>query len=396
MCSPAGPGAHVEVADILRDHAGGLTLGSQQARTVRALVACRTAALGGHLQVCDACGFARPAYNSCRNRHCPKCLVLRQELWAEAQEGKLLPVAYFHAVFTVPAQLHPLFRRDPRTCLTLLFDAVAETLGAVGWRQLRAQVGFTAVLHTWTQKLLYHPHLHCIVPGGGLSADGSSWISSGERFFLPVRVLRLVFRGKLLSKLAAALADGRLSFAEGPARELLKRASRTTWVVYAKRPLAGPQQVVRYLSRYTHRIAISNSRLVAYDGEQVAFVWRDRAHGNRRKQLRLPAAEFARRFVQHVLPRHFVRIRHYGLLSNRSQQDLELCRTLVAAGQQADLSPRRQRDEEDWVSNCMRIFGRDPLLCPACGRGRMVSLEPLPPALCRLPAASSCDPRPPP
>jgi hypothetical protein len=216
------------------------------------------------------------------------------------------------------------------------------------------------------------------------------------RFFLPVRVLRLVFRGKLLSKLAAALADGRLAFAESPARELLKRASRTTWVVYAKRPLAGPQQVIRYISRYTHRIAISNSRLVAYDGKQVAFVWRDRGHGNRRRHLRLPAAEFARRFVLHVLPRHFVRIRHYGLLSNRSQKDLDLCRTLVATGQQADPSPRRQRDEDGWVEDCIRIFGRDPLLCPACGRARMVLLEPLPPALCLLPTASSRDPRPPP
>ena len=209
-------------------------------------------------------------------------------------------------------------------------------------------------------------------------------------------MLRLVFRGKLLSKLAAALANGKLAFAEGPARELLKRASRTTWVVYAKRPLAGPQQVVRYLSRYTHRIAISNSRLVAYDGEEVAFVWRDRAHGNRRKRLRLPAPEFARCFVLHVLPRHFVRIRHYGLFSNRSQQDLELCRTLLATGQHTDPSPKHERDEKDWVANCARIFGRDPLLCPACGRGRMVMLEPLLPALCLLPTASSRDPRPPP
>jgi hypothetical protein len=358
----------IEVADILRDHAGRLHLSLDQARAVRALVACRTAALGGHLEVCDRCGYSRPAYNSCRNRHCPKCQILKQELWAEAQETRLLPAPYFHLVFTVPAFLHPLFRGAPRVCLGLLFEAVSETLLEVARRNLKAQIGFFAVLHTWNQRLLLHPHLHCVVPGGGLGTE-DSWISCGKRFFLPVRILRTVFRGKLLSKLEKALAEGEIPLQEGTGKLLLKKASRVKWVVYAKPPLVGPQQVVRYLSRYTHRIAISNSRLLAYDGNEVTFLWRDRAHGNRKKALRLSGADFSHRFLRHVLPTRFVRIRHYGFLSNRSRDDLEQCRVLLANDHvQAAL----QAKSEDWITSFQRIFGEDPLLCPACRKGRLL------------------------
>jgi hypothetical protein len=373
VAGPARPDRNrprIEVADILRDHAGSLSLTVDQAHAVRALVACRTAALGGHLEVCDECGYSRPAYNSCRNRHCPKCQILKQEIWAEAQEAKLLPVPYFHVVFTIPAELHPLFRKAPRTCLDLLFAAASETLLEVSRRRLGARIGFFAVLHTWTQKLLFHPHLHCLVPGGGLAIDRSSWIPCRKRFFLPVRVLRMVFRAKLLSKLEQALVEGEIPLPERTSRGFLREASRVTWVIYAKPPLAGPEQVVRYISRYTHRIAIANSRILAYDGQDVIFLWRDRADGNRRKTLRLHGAEFARRFLGHVLPRSFVRIRHYGLLSNRTREaDLERCLLLLGRGQ--TLAPMAL-PEENWVATYQRIFGEDPLLCPACRKGRLI------------------------
>jgi hypothetical protein len=261
--------------------------------------------------------------------------------------------------------------------LDLLFEALSETLLEVARRKLKARIGFFAVLHTWTQKLLLHPHLHCVVPGGGLSLTSSRWVGSGRRFFLPVRILRTVFRGKLLSKLEKALAEGTIPIPAGTGRLLLEKASRVTWVVYAKAPLAGPKHVVRYVSRYTKRIAISNSRLVAYDGKTVTFFWRDRAHKNRRKTLSLPGLDFARRFLQHVLPRRFVRIRHYGLLSNRGTKNLEECRSLLQAGHVVSSSSQRDKSE-DWVQSFERIFGRDPLLCPACGEGRLVPLALLP------------------
>ncbi|HXB56774.1 MAG TPA: IS91 family transposase [Vicinamibacteria bacterium] len=362
------------VGEILRDHAGSLSLGRQQARVVRHLVACRTGQLGAHLEECQQCGHARLAYHSCRDRHCPRCGSLEQALWAEAQEASLLPVPYYHAVLTVPPTLHPFFRRAPALALDLLFEAVAETLLAVARRRLQARIGFTALLHTWTQKLLYHPHVHCIVPGGGLSEDGTRWIACRPGFFVPYGVLRKVFRGKLLSKLEAAHDQNAFGIAPPLGRHLLERAACQRWVVYAKPPLAGPQQVVRYVSRYTRKIALSNSRILDYDGKEVAFRWRDRAHGNRQKILRLSGPEFARRFVLHVLPAHFVRIRHYGLLSNRVRETaLAHCRELVPGG---DVAPpvRRHIDKEDRAAACLRLFGKDPTRCPACGQVRMQRL----------------------
>lgn len=383
----------LEVADVLRDHAPALSLTGEQARVVVSLLACRTAAIGGHLEVCDSCGHSRPAYNSCRDRHCPKCQGLAQELWAEAQEQRLLPVPYYHVVFTIPAELHPFFRLASRVCLGLLFEAVSETLLQVARRRLKATIGFLAILHTWTQKLLFHPHIHCVVPGGGLSLDGGRWISTGRRFLLPVRVLRRVFRGKLLSKIEAAVEAGEIPISRGRARSLLQQAARTTWVVYAKRPLAGPEQVVRYVARYTRRIAISNSRLVAYDGECVTFTWKDRAHGNQRQKLRLPGREFAARFLQHVLPRRFVRVRHYGLLANRTAvKSVGRCREALGAGK-VEAPSGLPAAHESWVDSYQRLFGVDPLLCPACGVGHLVPVLPLPG---RVSAATVRLPRPPP
>jgi hypothetical protein len=284
-----------------------------------------------------------------------------------------LAVPYFHTVFTLPVSLHPLFRRAPALALGLLFDAVAETLLEVARRRLRARIAFTAVLHTWNQRLLYHPHIHCLVTGGGLSEDGDRWIGCRSGFFLPYAVLQSVFRGKLLSKLAAAHENNAFGIERSLGRHLLESAARQRWVVYAKPPLAGPEQVVRYVSRYTRRIALSNSRILEYDGHEVSVRWRDRAHGNQPKVLRLSGVEFARRFVLHVLPPRFVRIRHYGLLSNRVRADmLERCRTLVSGAAVSPPPPRCGSEKEDRADACLRLFGKDPARCPACGGRRMV------------------------
>jgi hypothetical protein len=362
------------VGEILADHAGSLRLGRHQARVVHHLVACRTGELGGHLEECDRCGHRRMSYHSCRDRHCPRCGTLDQALWAETQEQSLLPVPYFHTVFTIPTSLHPFFRRVPTVALDLLFEAASETLLEVAHRNLGASIGFTAVLHTWTQKLLLHPHIHCLVPGGGLSDDGQQWIACDPAFFLPYDKLTEVFRGKLLSKLEAAHSDNVFALARPFGQHLLERAARQSWVIYAKPPLAGPQQVLRYVSRYTRKIAISNSRILDYDGKNVSFRWRDRAQGNRLDVLPLSGLEFARRFVLHILPPRFVRIRHYGFLSNRARQgSLARCRALVRGGEITSPVPRQEK--ENRAAACLRLFGKDPARCPACGHGRMQTRE---------------------
>jgi hypothetical protein len=354
-----------EVADVLRDHAHGLFLSKDQARAVRDIVACRTERLGGHLHVCLECGFSRPAYNSCRNRHCPKCQILKQELWAEAQEALLLPTSYFQIVFTIPAELRVLFKRAPSVGLSLLFDAVAETLTEVARKKLRAIIGFTAVLHTWNQQLGFHPHIHCVVPAGGLATDGSRWIATSRHFFLPIKVLRTVFRGKLLSKMEAAIRREEIS-GDLPDNLALLRRTPKVWNVYAKPPLAGPSHVVRYLSRYVHRIAIANSRIVRYDGTSVTFRYKDRAEGQRKTRT-VSGPVFARLFLQHVLPARFVRIRHYGLLSARCRKTLERCRALLGIGEVV----RRVRDAS-WSAAFERLFGTNPLACPKCKVGVLV------------------------
>jgi hypothetical protein len=362
-----------EVADVLRDHAHGLRLTGPQLRAVRDIVACRTEQLGGHLEVCPDCGFSRGSYNSCRNRHCPKCQILKQALWAEAQEALLLPTLYFQIVFTIPSEIHAFFRRAPELCLALLFDAVAETLSEVARSKLKASIGFNAVLHTWNQQAGFHPHLHCLVPAGGLSFDGSRWISTSSRFFLPVKALRTLFRGRLLAKLEHALRAGQILGDLVPDLARLRRTPKT-WNVYAKRPLAGPGHVVRYLSRYVHRIAIANSRITHYDGQTVTFRYKDRADGNKTKHSTLSGPDFARRFLQHVLPPRFVRIRHFGLFAARRREDLARCRELLGAQPQV---PRVK--DANWVVAFERLFGENPLQCPACKTGVLVVTRTLPP-----------------
>lgn len=371
----------LEVADLFRAYAAQLEpLSPQQRRVVRSITACRTAALGGHLQECDHCGHREISYNSCRDRHCPKCGGLKEARWVQARQADLLPVEYFHVVFTLPDVLNPLFLGNPKIAYDLLFRAVAETLQQVALnpRNLGARIGFTAVLHTWTQTLLYHPHIHLIVPGGGISPGADQWISAKHGFFLPVRILSRVFRGKLLSSLEGAIEKGSLCQNREDARSLLWKAAQKNWVVYAKRPFAGPDQVLRYLGRYTHRIAISNERLVSLENDRVSFRWKDRAHGNVKKVMSLDAAEFLRRFLLHVLPSGLVRIRHYGFLANAIRaREISRCRELLDAPGSPAASPE-DSTPETWQEMLLRLTGRDVMSCPRCNEGRLVDKELIP------------------
>ncbi len=322
----------VEVADVLRAQGDHFVeqhpwLSIQQRSVLRAIARCRTAGLGGHVDRCDACGHRAVSYNSCRNRHCPKCQAQARARWLAARERDLLDVPYVHVVFTLPHALLPLVRRNAAFVYTLLFQASAATLLEIAAdpRHLGAQIGLLSILHTWGQTLVRHPHVHCVVPAGGLSRDRRRWIRPRYAgFFLPVRVLRRVFRGKVVAALRRAYRRGDLELAgatadlRDPTRwsAFIDALFRTDWVVYAKPAFGGAPAVLRYLGRYTHRVAISNHRLLAFDGDHVTFRWRDYARGNAWRTMSLSAAEFLRRFVQHVLPRGFARIRQFGYLAN--------------------------------------------------------------------------------
>ena len=361
MAAPQG--RPPEVAEILRSYAPALeSLGADRRRAVHDITKCRTAALGGHLHKCDECGHELPLYNSCRNRHCPKCQSLEQARWVEQQMRDLIPVHYFHVVFTVPACLQPLFVRDRRHSYALLFSVVWETLSEVCRRRLGATPGVIAVLHTWSQTLVFHPHIHCIVTGGGIDSSGEHWISSRPDFLVPVRVLSRVFRGKLLQAFER-------SSSHGAGNAILRQAASQPWVVYSKPPMAGPQQVLRYLGRYTHRIAISNERLVSISEGHVSFRYRDRRRGNRARILTVAGSEFARRFLLHVLPKRFVRLRHYGLFANRQRTD-RLANVRLRLGTPAIAQPL-QLPAESWQELYRRITGREPDRCPACASGTL-------------------------
>jgi len=379
VSAPATRAGRVELADVVREHAGrldGVTPG--QRHVLRAIANCRTAALGGHRRQCDHCGHQEIAYNSCRDRHCPKCQGLDEVRWVEGQKKDLLPVPYFHVVFTVPDELHRLFLANPTVAYRLLFAAVATTLQEVARRRLGATIGFTAVLHTWTQRLLYHPHLHCIVPGGGPDPRATRWISSRPAFFLPVRVLSEVFRGKLLATLEQALDTGTLRTQAGEdPRGLLQRSARKHWVVYSKPPFAGAEQVLAYLGRYAHRIAISNDRLVSMQAGQVSFRWKDRANGHASRLTTLDAEAFLRRFLLHVLPSRFIRIRHYGFLANSVRRAaLATVRRLL---DQPVTAPEAAAptEPEPWEALLRRLTGKDVTRCPQCGAGRFLIVEAL-------------------
>lgn len=369
-----------ELADVVRAHADDLDgLSPGQRRVLRAIAQCRTAALGGHRRQCETCGHEELSYNSCRDRHCPKCQGLDEARWVEAQQRDLLPVQYFHIVFTVPSELHGLFLTAPPVAYNLLFTAAAKTLDAVARRRLGATIGVTAVLHTWTQQLLYHPHIHCIVPGGGLDSEATRWVSARRDFFLPVRVLAEVFRGKLLGLLETALDQEKICGRpdEDPRRQL-KQAARKKWIVYSKPPFAGAEQVLAYLGRYAYRIALSNERLVALQDGQVTFRWKDRAHGNAPRLATLDAAAFLRRFLLHVLPRRFVRIRHYGFLANPvRRKNLPRVRELLGQPPGAPEAHPPQAPEP-WEAMVLRLTGKDVTRCPRCGVGHLLVVEELP------------------
>src|SRR6516165_913332 len=366
----------LEVADILRAHgeayAAHHPVTALQAAVMRRLVACRTAALGGHVDACSRCGYTRVSYNSCRDRHCPKCQGVKRAAWLEARLERLLPVEHFHVVFTLPVALHPLVLHHPRRLYDLLFQAASQTLLtlAADHKRLGAQIGLTAILHTWGQNLLFHPHLHCVVTGGGLSPDGSHWIATRPGYLLPVKVLARLFRGKFLAGVKEAYDAGQLSFAGSVAalaepeafRRWLDALYRQDWVVYAKPPFGGARQVFRYLGRYSHRVAIANSRLLGLEDGQVLFRWKDYADDHRTKVMRLTADEFIRRFLLHVLPKRFVRIRHYGLLAGRNVNTrLAYCHQLLADTAPAALTANKPAwlEPYHWLEP-------QPIFCPHC------------------------------
>ena len=361
----------------------GAVLRNEQRQALRDLAACRTAALGGHEEACDACGDRRFAYNSCRNRHCPKCQASARARWLEARQAELLDVPYFHVVFTLPAELGPLALANQRIVYRILFQAASETLLQIAAqpKHLGAKIGFLAVLHTWGQNLMHHPHLHCVVPAGGFSADGQQWIQGRANFFLPVRILSRVFRGKFIARLKQAFCSGQLRFfgmlrrhADGQAFErLLDQSVRTDWVVYTKPPFGGAQQVLKYLARYTHRTAISNSRLTAFDGQRVSFQWKDYADDNRQKSMTLSADEFVRRFLMHVLPRGFTRIRYYGFLANRHRSEKVAAARRLIGGPM--IAPSADSSEPALPSDDSQV----EVACTVCGAGRIQRVATLSP-----------------
>lgn len=376
----------VEVADVLRGYAhsyldrypGAL----EQTVIIEDLMACRTAKLGGHLRQCPQCGHELIAYNSCRNRHCPKCQAARQADWMNQQAPNLLNTEYFHIVFTLPHQLSPLALQNKRQLYGLLFRCAAGALltAAADPAHLGARIGFTAILHTWGQTLMHHPHLHCLVPAGGLSPDGQRWIAAKNRFLVPVRVLSRLFRGRFIAGLEAAKNRDELAFCGrlDPLRhprnwhEFIGRLRQTEWVVYAKPAFGSPQQVLKYLARYTHRVAISNQRLVCLKGGQVTFRYKDYRSGHRQRLMRLDATEFIRRFLLHSLPKGFMRIRHYGLLANRvRQKSLAQCRCLLRQVE----CPTSQGEPTEESAH------RDPgFACPKCNHETTIVIETIPPA----------------
>jgi hypothetical protein len=378
-----------EVADVFRRYGvayrqqHGASMSTAQRRVMTAIEVCRTAVLGGHLEQCDHCGHQRPCYNSCRNRHCPKCQSLARAEWLQDRQAELLDTPYFHLVFTLPALLAALAYQNKQVVYGILFRAAAETLRTIALdpKHLGAEIGFFAVLHTWGQNLLHHPHLHCVVTGGGLSPHGSRWISCRPGFFLPVRVLSRLFRRLFLEYLEKAFDSGKLQFFSSleSLRErqaflrYLAPTRKVEWVVYAKAPFAGAEQVLEYVGRYTHRVAISNHRLLDIEDGQVQFCWKDYRHGNQQKTMTLSAEEFMRRFLLHVLPTGFQRIRYYGLLGNRHRQHkLARCRQLLG------MSPVEAPMAEscpDYRDRYEQLTGCSLWQCPVCHRGRMRVVE---------------------
>jgi len=360
---------------------------------MHAIEACRTSVLGGHKDKCDNCGHLEISYNSCRNRHCPKCQTLRKERWIEARGEDLLPIQYFHVVFTIPSELNRLVSMNRKVMYDLLFQSVSETLMKLANdpKHLGARIGAIGILHTWGQNLMDHPHIHCIVTGGGLSADGDRWVPCRNGFFIPVRIMSALFRGKFLGLLKKCFLSDDLAFPgsichlkkPGDFEIFRKQLYQKGWVVYCKPPFDGPKGVLQYLGRYTHRIAISNNRVLDNRDGNVSFLWRDYADDNRKKTMTLKADEFIRRFLLHVLPSRYVRIRHFGLLANRNRNNaIAVCRKILGTGEAMAKAARRK---ETWQEQMVRICGIDVTVCPVCQKGKMIRMALLVPFRCNSP-----------
>ncbi len=375
-----------EVADVLclygKQYCCDHSLHLSHLKVLHSIQVCRTSYLGGHVEQCTSCGFERCAYNSCRNRHCPKCQALTKAKWLEERKAELLPVGYFHTVFTIPHELNPLALRNKKTVYSILFKAASETLMEFGRNNLAGQPGFLAILHTWDQKLMDHFHLHCVVAAGALSFDKSRWIAARRNFLFSVKALSIVFRAKFTGHLIKAFLKGDLIFpgticklAEEKEFSLfLKGVKQKNWIVYCKKPFAGPQQVLDYIGRYTHRVAISNHRIVNIEHGTVTFTYRDRRNNNTQKTMTLKAQEFIRRFLLHVLPDGFVRIRHFGFLANRyKKENLQHCREIIGHSEHLP-----EPAEKNYQQRVLELTGIDITLCPCCNNGSMFVVEEIP------------------
>ncbi len=386
----------VEVADIFRqygpDYRDSHPLPLNHLRAMSAIEICRTAALGGHVDECDSCGHQEISYNSCRNRHCPKCQFLRKEKWIADRAKDLLPIQYFHVVFTIPSELNPLVLSNQKVMYDLLFRSVSETLTKLGNdpKHLGARIGFIGILHTWGQNLMEHPHIHCVVSGGGVSHDGNRWVSCRDGFFISIRVISALFSRKFLDHVKRSYESGELVFPgvidylrkPHPFERFTRQFYHKKWVVYCKPPFTGVEGVLQYLSRYTHRIAISNHRILKIQDDKVSFRWRDYSDGDREKIMTVKADEFIRRFLLHVLPDRFVKIRHYGLLANRSRKDnIALCRELLGSNK----IETRKDEPVTWQEHLLEISGVDLTKCPLCTKGKMLRLQILKPLRCNGP-----------
>jgi len=359
----------VEVQEIFHlyepDYKAAFNPSYVQLKAISSIIKCRTAALGSHIDTCGGCGNVQISYNSCRNRHCPKCQTLAKERWIDGQKHKLLNVGYFHAVFTVPDDLRPLFYQNQKVMYNLLFKTVAETLHelAANKKYLGAKIGFTSILHTWGQNLSYHPHIHCIIPSGGLDFLGR-WVNSRKKFFIPVKVLSRKFRGKFLDNLKSQQLEffGEQESLGNPAsfQDLLNTCYKKEWVVYCKPPFKTATCVVEYLGRYTHRVAISNNRIIKLENGNVSFKWRDCKDGNKWKTMTVSAVEFMRRFLMHILPQKFVKIRHYGFLGNSNQSKILLCKRLTG-------TPFVAKVKTSAYELICKMLGRDVSVCAVCG-----------------------------
>lgn len=384
-----------EIADIFRTYGPPyckkVSLPLSHLKVMHAIKACRTAELGGHLERCDHCGYERNAYNSCRNRHCPKCQALAKAEWLEKRKAELLPVEYFHNVFTIPHELNPVAICNKAVVYDILFNSVAQTLqefGADRKHGLGGIIGFTAILHTWDQKLLSHIHLHCVIAAGALSFDGKQWISSRKKFLFPVKALSKVFRGKFIDYFKKAFAEDKLIFPGQTASlatvqgftGLIKQLWQKEWVVYSKAPFSGPQKVLDYLGRYTHRVAISNNRIANVADGLVTFKYRDRVDGDKCKQIMISAEEFIRRFLLHTIPNSYKKIRHFGFLANRrKKENLRTCRQLLRLPTELP-----QISGETTQEKMLRLTGTDITECPCCKQGHLKRIMELPKVLSRI------------